>query len=85
VNAGMIPGGTLNNMNHSDPQVRWDEHVPYPLKVIMNDAQTSGGLLISLPVKYAGELTELLQKNSFPASAVIGEICRRDTLWIYVL
>jgi selenium donor protein len=85
VNAGMIPGGTLNNMNHSDPQVRWEEHVPDPLKVIMNDAQTSGGLLISLPVKYAGELTELLHINSFPASAVIGEICRRDTLPVYVL
>ena len=85
VNAGMIPGGTTNNMNHNDQYVQWPEGTPYPLKVIMNDAQTSGGLLISLPARYAGEMTELLHKNGFPKSAIIGEIIPRDSYRVYVI
>ncbi len=38
------------------------------------DPQTSGGLLISLPLRYADNLLERLQAGGNPLSAVVGEV-----------
>ena len=84
VNAGMISGGTLNNMNHNLRNIEWNEEVPYPMKVIMNDAQTSGGLLITLPFDNAEEMIRKLHEKGFMASTIIGEIIPKGTFKVYV-
>jgi cysteine desulfurase len=73
--AGMdvIPGGTLNNLSYVKPHVSFTANIPHVDQVLLADAQTSGGLLISLPEKEAGKLLEDLLKSGVDA-AVIGSI-----------
>jgi len=45
--AGYISGGTRNNMSYLEPFVSIDPAVPEPVSVLLQDAQTSGGLLLA--------------------------------------
>jgi selenide, water dikinase len=57
--AGYISGGTRNNMSYLEPFVSVDPVVPEPVAVLLQDAQTSGGLLLatSSPDTLRDELT----------------------------
>ena len=46
---GVVPGGTRNNLDAFDPQIAWGDGITDEEKLIFCDAQTSGGLLISVP------------------------------------
>jgi selenium donor protein len=72
--SGVVPGGTLNNMEHTAPSVRYEDKVSETRRLLVNDAQTSGGLLISLPEEKAGTLVEMLAEKGVRASAVIGRV-----------
>jgi cysteine desulfurase NifS/selenium donor protein len=54
--AGVIPGGSLANMDHVSDHVEWHSGIPAVSRIILCDAQTSGGLLISVPNEYAVEM-----------------------------
>lgn len=54
--AGMVPGGTRNNLDYVRPHVQWPEGFPEFRKLILCDAITNGGLLIALPEAYVGRL-----------------------------
>jgi selenide,water dikinase len=45
--AGYVSGGTRNNMSYLEPFVSIDPSVPSPVAVLLQDAQTSGGLLLA--------------------------------------
>ncbi len=47
--AGYVSGGTRNNMSYLEPWVCIDASVPEPVAVLLQDAQTSGGLLLATP------------------------------------
>jgi selenide,water dikinase len=70
---GVIPGGTRENYRIFQPYVRWEENVPEIERVLLNDAQTSGGLLIFVPPDRKDELISALRKESVLA-AHIGDI-----------
>ena len=57
--AGYISGGTRNNMSYLEPFVSIDPVVAEPVAVLLQDAQTSGGLLLatSSPDTVRDELT----------------------------
>ena len=48
--AGYVSGGTRNNMSYLEPLVSIDPLVPEPVAVLLQDAQTSGGLLLATSV-----------------------------------
>ncbi len=54
VEAGCVPGGTGRNRAATDPRVEWSERVDETTRILLNDAQTSGGLLVALPPEEAG-------------------------------
>jgi len=72
--AGAIPGGTRNNLDYAREMVQWSEAVPELMKFILADAQTSGGLLISLPEKKAEKLLTSLHDSGIQDAAIIGKI-----------
>ena len=76
--AGAIPGGTKNNLDYVREVVEWKEGTPELLKYILADAQTSGGLLISLPENRAAELVTQLLSAGIRDAAIIGKIFRGD-------
>jgi selenide,water dikinase len=64
---GMISGGTLNNKTHYRKYVTWDDAVSEPLRNLLFDGQTSGGLLCSLPPSRADECLKTLINANIPA------------------
>jgi selenophosphate synthase len=78
VTSGVVPGGTLSNMDYTAPSVRYDEDVPEIKRVLLNDAQTSGGLLISLPETKAEALADSLTKRGVEGARVIGRVVAGD-------
>jgi len=70
----MIPGGTRNNLQFVEDIVDWDDGVPELAKVILADAQTSGGLLITLPAKEADKFIAQCRLAGISDAVVIGSI-----------
>jgi cysteine desulfurase len=79
--AGTIPGGTHNNLEFVSRHVQWPEQLPEVEKLILCDAQTSGGLLISLPERFAKQyLAELETRKKLQASNIGKVISKKPTL-----
>ena len=74
--SGLVPGGTKRNLKANAPVVRWDDAVPEILRVVLSDAQTSGGLLIATPD--APALLAALAAASVETTARIGEVVGED-------
>ena len=74
---GMIPGGTRANQKSYDPFVEWSSDVSLTDQVLMNDAQTSGGLLMFVPQAGKNKLIAALQKEHILA-AHIGDLLEGD-------
>jgi cysteine desulfurase len=70
--AGIIPGGTKNNLAYVSDQLVCEPEIPETGKYILADAQTSGGLLIALPQKEAAKLVSQLRGKGAEAACVIG-------------
>jgi selenide, water dikinase len=72
IEAGEVPGGTRRNLEHARPHLDLGGADEATL-LLLADAQTSGGLLVALPVERAGELVDALVEDGHTA-AVIGEL-----------
>jgi cysteine desulfurase NifS/selenium donor protein len=72
--ADVVPGGTLNNLAYVEGRVTFAPEVSRVAQLILADAQTSGGLLISLAAERAGALLDALQARGVIAAAAIGEV-----------
>jgi cysteine desulfurase NifS/selenium donor protein len=72
--SGVVPGGTLNNRDYSAPRVSYADGVPEVMRIILNDAQTSGGLLISIPPERASQLVDLLRERGITHATAIGTV-----------
>lgn len=72
--AGYVPGGTQRNLEDVAPDVEWSASVDATTRTLLCDAQTSGGLLISIAAERADVLLDSLRAASTPAAVRIGEI-----------
>jgi cysteine desulfurase NifS/selenium donor protein len=72
--AGNIPGGTKDNLVYTNPSVKYARKISDVKKMILNDAQTSGGLLISVSKSKSKKLLELLLERGIKSFNKIGEI-----------
>ncbi len=81
---GFIPGGTKRNLDHVIPNVNFSKNISQEQKYLLADAQTSGGLLISVPKDKAEDLQYLLMENQYLSSSVIGQVYNSAEFPIYV-
>ncbi len=72
--AGAVPGGTLNNLTYVSDHVTFAPAISRVEQLILADAQTSGGLLISLPESRVDDLLAALQLRGVQAAARIGQV-----------
>jgi cysteine desulfurase len=72
--AGMIPGGSLNNLDFVSDVVTWHTEVGDTLRKILSDAQTSGGLLIAMPPGRAQEYVDKVSGHTGTPAAIIGRV-----------
>lgn len=82
----IVPGGTISNRDFLEDRVDWGKDVCEEAKLVLCDAQTSGGLLISISKNKAEKLLGSLRGKGIVNSAVVGEIiqdkkCRIKVEW----
>lgn len=59
--AGIFPGGSVDNHAHFGPAVEFESSLALPWQMLLFDAQTSGGLLLSVPPDSLGALRASLR------------------------
>ena len=72
--ADVVPGGTLDNLAHVEPHVTFAPGVSRVEQLILADAQTSGGLLISLAADQVDALLAALRARGVRQAAHIGRV-----------
>ena len=71
---GVAPGGTHRNQAGVEDYVDWDERLTENDKLLLCDAQTSGGLLISVSEARLPQLLTALESRNVATRAVVGRI-----------
>jgi len=71
---GAVPGGTQRNRDAVAPHVTFAPGVAETMRVLLCDAQTSGGLLLAGPADRADALLAALKQERTPAAARIGRV-----------
>ena len=71
---GVAPGGTHRNLGSVEDAVTWAEGLTDEDRLLLCDAQTSGGLLISVPAARCDALVAALREEGANCAAVVGRI-----------
>jgi selenide,water dikinase len=74
VDEGCIPGASFRNLDFVEEHLLQSSQLDYNLKMIAFDAQTSGGLLMSVSPQIAEAVLADLHKTGLISSAIIGEV-----------
>ena len=76
---GVAPGGTHRNVGSVNDVVSWDASLTDEDRMLLCDAQTSGGLLMSVPAERVDALVAALQEEGAQCAAVVGRITEGPT------
>ena len=71
---GVVPGGTKRNLEYVQAWTRFEESLEPWQQLLCADAQTSGGLLLSVPAEHAERVVRALRERHTLAAAVVGRI-----------
>ena len=78
VEKGFVPGGTKTNFDFVSSKVDFDSSVSEVERILLSDAQTSGGLLIAVDETKADSFLRALRSTPETAvSVIIGEVVSR--------
>ena len=75
---GVAPGGTHRNLQSLEEDVSWNAAITDVQKILLADAQTSGGLLIAIPENSTEALLSALESHGVETRAVIGAITEQS-------
>lgn len=70
-----VPGGTRDNLKAANKIVDW-QGTARALRVLLADAQTSGGLLLCVKPSHLNKVRSMLKRHRAPCAAIIGQIVR---------
>lgn len=75
----LVPGGSMKNLENVEPFVRFAESVTGAQKLLLADAQTSGGLLLSVSQANQSAVLEILAAHNSLCAVEIGHITERTS------
>jgi selenide,water dikinase len=81
---GCIPGASFTNLDYAEDDTDFSKDLNYNLKMIAFDAQTSGGLLISVQAARADEMLNELKSAGLYRSSIIGKVTTREEKLLYL-
>ncbi|MBD3315679.1 MAG: selenide, water dikinase SelD [Chitinivibrionales bacterium] len=81
---GCIPGAAFRNQDYVEEHCLFDQSLDYNIKMLLLDAQTSGGLLMAIKRNKADEAVERLQQAGYGRASIVGEIVERDAQAVVV-
>jgi selenide, water dikinase len=84
IDAGCIPGASFRNLEFVDEHLFPASDLDYNLKMISVDAQTSGGLLMSVSPKKAEAVITDLKTAGLTTAAFIGEVTELQKKYLYL-
>lgn len=67
---GVVPDGSRRNLEALAGQLHWDRAIDEAQRLVLGDAQTSGGLLIALPAAAAPSLLAALARRGITGALV---------------
>ena len=82
---GLIPGGTARNLESAEAVTTFDAAVTSAERVLLADAQTSGGLLLAVAPGRSDQLVDALKREATLAAAVIGRLVEGEPGSVRVL
>ncbi|MDQ0220503.1 selenide,water dikinase [Peribacillus cavernae] len=74
---GVIPGGTKSNHSWLSDTVLYPENMPLDEQLILCDAVTSGGLLVSIPESEANEFVARLHEAGLQHASIVGAVTKK--------
>lgn len=83
IDMGVIPGASFRNMDFVGEACAFGDDVDYNHKILLFDAQTSGGLLMCVDQDKVDETLVKLQASGYPASAIVGEVSTKKEKPLY--
>lgn len=84
VDLGCIPGACFRNLEYVEAGCDFSPETDYNKKMLLLDAQTSGGLLICCPNGKENEAITLLKQAGYASSRIIGEVVQRNDFFITI-
>jgi selenide,water dikinase len=84
IDEGCIPGASFRNLDYADRATSFSGDLDYNLKMIAFDAQTSGGLLMSVPEGKAYAVLNELHNAGLSDSAIIGMVTAKGDKYLYL-
>jgi selenide,water dikinase len=72
LDAGCIPGAAFRNLGYLEHACKFAPDLPYALKMLALDPQTSGGILFCAPQEHASAILSELHARSCPFASIIG-------------
>lgn len=82
---GIIPGGSKSNHSWLADSVSYPEGMPLEEQLILCDAVTSGGLLVSIPESEAQEFVTKLNESGLQHASIVGAVREQREKSIHVL
>ena len=73
-NEKIIPGGTIKNRKYLEDQIDFKTNIDFATKTLLFDAQTSGGLLVSINKEDAKNFLSKIEEETFGYAKIIGEV-----------
>ena len=84
ITADIIPGGTRNNWEYTRKEAKYNSKIGINKQYLLNDAQTSGGLLIAVKARWGVKLVKKLHSEGIAAARVIGKVQKKSGVFISV-
>jgi len=84
IEMGVIPGASFRNKEFAEADCSFVESLDYNHKILLFDAQTSGGLLMCVDPSKANHIISELKDSGYTHSAIIGEVVELGEKHVYV-
>ncbi|SHJ39041.1 selenophosphate synthase [Rubritalea squalenifaciens DSM 18772] len=73
-----VPGGSKKNLLNIAPSVNFGDNISEAVKLLMADAQTSGGLLLSVPPENEAETLDILANSEALCVSIVGQVTNKQ-------
>ena len=84
IELGCIPGACFRNLEYVENDCTFEKSLSHNHKMLLLDAQTSGGLLICCPENKVEEMKTELSEAGYPLTSFVGEVCEKENKYIVI-
>jgi selenide, water dikinase len=84
IRGGVVPGGTKGNLRHAEAYTHFSDSVSPELRLLLADAQTSGGLLLAISPQHLDRALAICAQHQTLCAEVVGRIEPRSSCAVRV-